>query len=731
MVIARRLVPSRIASVGASIPDMPGSVPLIAAGGIILIIAVLVATTAIGSGDYGQWLMVSRAFGGATTPAYRALGDVPPLVPTLIALIAGWVGNPVLALHLVGFVIVAGLGGALFAVGRAVDGRTATGLVAVILGLLVTDRYLELLAFGGLLQAAAVVFLMLAIAAFTAALRSAAAERRWWMAGCVALMAACLTHVPTATIALPVCLATAALTLLPRAGVTFATRLRAAWPLGAAMAVIGAYWILVIAPASVGYVANPASLAWRGPERVLDVLASYPPTIGILVLGIAYLGRWAWRLARDRRMPPSSDARLVLATWVAVSWGAYVFSAFTGAATDYPRFGPLLLAPLLVAGAAMLGAVGADLHRRSPGRATGERGLAVIGLAIVLVAPFSIARYQSEASGYQLTDDQALAAAAAWADSRLMPGVSILAPVREAKWIEGLTGRPALFSSQIRYAFRPIEWERGLAASALLRGNLSLANESFFLTMTDGAPTDAGAQPRSIIIGANHGGEFLDLLRVVPASMVIVAADGSTLASLPALGARGMETMSAPDRLTTTTHWAGTRGRSPVALTQVLAMTRGTTWFDLDLHVDTPLPIGGLLMELRPPTGIALTKVDSANGTAELTFSRYGRDEPRLRLEVSGGTITWAPSGGLLIQVSGTDLSLRVTDLTVGGASTSLRLLDPRQLVADYNVGAAVLRRDPAYEDRRRRLEFLGFHVAHVDGPYVVMVRTGAAIPAP
>ncbi len=729
--MTRRLVPSRIVTFGASLPDMPNSVPLIAAGGIILIIAALVASTAIGSGDYGQWLMVSRAFGGETTPAYRALADVPPLVPTMIALLAGWVGNPVLALHLLGFVIVAGLGGAFFAIGRAVDGRTATGLLAVILGLLVTDRYLELLAFGGLLQAAAVLFLMLAIAAFTSAMRNPGSERRRWMAGCVALMATCLTHVPTATIALPVCLATAALTLLPREGARFAARLRAAWPLGAALGAIGVYWILVIAPASVGYVANPASLAWRGPERVLDVFASYPPTIAILVGGFAYLARWAWRLARDRRVPATSDARLVLATWVAVSWGAYVFSALTGAATDYPRFGPLLLAPLLVAAAAMLGAMGAELHRRSPGRATGERGLAAIGLAIVLVAPFSIARYQSEAHGYQLTDDRALAAAAAWADSRLMPGVSILAPVREAKWIEGLTGRPALFTSQVRYAFRPIEWERGLAASALLRGNLSLANESFFLTMTDGAPTDAGAQPRSIIIGANHGGEYLDLLRLVPASTAIVAADGSAVASLPALGARGIETTTAPDRLTTTTHWAGTRAGSPVDLTQVLAIARGTTWFDLDLHADTSLPIGGLVMELRPPTGVALTRVDAANGVAELTFARYGRDQPRLLLEVSRGTITWAPSGGLLITASGADLSLRVTDLTAGGASTSLRLLDPRQLIADYDVGAAVLRRDPAYEDRRRRLESLGFHVAHVDGPYVVMVRTGAAIPVP
>ncbi|TAL06320.1 MAG: hypothetical protein EPO00_11345 [Chloroflexota bacterium] len=736
MVIARRLAASRLAGAGTSLPELPASVPLVAVGGIVGIMAALVASTAIGSGDYGQWLMVSRAFGGATTPAYRALSDVPPLVPTAIAMIARLVSDPILALHLIGFLIVAGLGSALFAVGRAVDGRTSTGLVAVVLGLLVTDRYLELLAFGGLLQAAAIVFLLVAVGAFTLALANPARERRWWMVGSAALFATCLTHVPTATLALPVCLAAAALSVLPRDGMVprtgagFTSRLRTAWPLGAATMAIAAYWVVVIAPASIGYVANPASLAWRGPERVIEVLAAYPPTLVIIGLGGVYMARWAWHLVRDRRLPAPTDPRSVLGVWIGASWGAYLFSAVTGAATDYPRFGPLLLAPLLVAAAAAIGAAGASLHGRWPGRATGERGLVAIGLAIVVVAPFSIARYQSEAHGYELTDDRALAAAAAWADSRLVPGVSILAPVREAKWIEGLTGRPALFSSQIRYAFRPIEWERGLAASALLRANLAMANESFVLTMTDGAPSSTDGQPRSVIIGANHGGEIVDLLRLVPASLAIVDGAGVTIASLPALKPDGLDTTQSPDRLATTTRWTGTRAGSPVSLTQAVSIERGTTWFDLDLHADTGTPISAVVVELRPPSGVALTDVVAANGTAELTFARLGRSAPRLRLAVSGGSIAWAPSGGLIIRTQGPDLSLRVTDLTAGGASTSLRLLDPRTLVADYDVGAAILRRDPSYEDRRRRLEALGFHVAHVEGPYVVMVRTGAAVPA-
>jgi hypothetical protein len=56
--------------------------------------------------------------------------------------------------------------------------------------------------------------------------------------------------------------------------------------------------------------------------------------------------------------------------------------------------------------------------------------------------------------------------------------------------------------------------------------------------------------------------------------------------------------------------------------------------------------------------------------------------------------------------------------------------VEPAWLVDDDTVGAAILRRDPSYEDRRDRLAFLGFRVAHAEGPYVVMVRAGSGRPA-
>lgn len=711
--------------------EIPAIAPALAAGGVTAIVALLVGTTPIGSGDYGQWLMVARAFGGASTPEYRVLADVPPLVPTLIASIEGALGDPILALHLVGVLIVIGLGAAFAAAGTIVGGRAYVGLLAVVLGLLVTDRFLELLAFGGLLQAAAIVWLVLAVAAFSQAMRDPGSERRWWIAGCAALFACCLTHVPTAAVAFPVCLAAAGLAAIPGRGDSPAARLRMVRPLVVGFAAIGMYWLIVIAPASLGYVANPASLAYRGPERVIQLLAAYPPTLAIIGIGLVGLATWVARMVATRRLPARRDPRTVLLVWLCVSWAMYVVSALSGASTDYPRLVPLLIAPLVIAAAASLGDVAGWFARRWPARANGERGLVAVGLVVALVAPFSIANFQSEAQGYRLADDRALIAAAAWTDSRLVPGAAVLAPVREAKWFEGLTGRSALFSSQVRYAFRPIEWERSLAADALLRGNLTLANEAFILTMSDGAAASDGPQPRSLLIAMNHGGEFVDLLRLVPATNAIIDEDGATIATLPAMRPAGFERALDADRATATTRWWGARRGSAVAYRQSVSVERGAMSFDMDLRVDTDLAVGGLQVEFRPPAGVAVVDVRASGGTAEVTFARVGRTEPRIRLTVAGGTITETAERGLLVATTGRDLALRVTDLTPGGPSTSLALLDPPQIVADYDIGAVILRRDPAYDARRARLELLGFHVARAEGPYIVMVRSGAVVPAP
>lgn len=706
-------------------PGRPtGLVPMASAAGAILVVAGLVALTPIGSGDYGQWLMVSRAFSGESVPAYRALGDVPPLVPLLIGALAQLTGDGLAALHLTAFLLVAGLGAALFAAGWALDRRPATGLLVAVLGLLVTDRFLDLLAFGGLLQAAATACIVASIAAFMRSLGEPRRELAWWVVGCVALFATCLTHVPTATAGLPVAVAAAGLAVMPTKGESWRSRARRAWPLAVMFALIGAYWVAVIAPASLGFVANPASLAYRGPGRALELLVDYLPTLAICLIGAASLALWSRELLA-RRVPLRSPGTVLL-LWALAAWAAFGLSAVTRASTDYPRFVPILLAPLAVAAAGALTAAGDALRRRRPRTFTAERGFAAIALSVALVAPFSVAGYQTEAAGYQLTDPAALEEVAAWTDAHLVAGSTVLAPVREAKWFEGLTGRATLFSSQVRYAFRPVEWARSLAADALYRTNLTLVNEDFGLQLMDGVPTADGQQPRTVSIAANHGGENIELLRLVAASSVAVDASGATLASLPTLQPAGLDLEQTAGRLAVTTTWSGVRAGTPLTYSQGVSLERGSDSFLFSARVDGTQPVAGLRIELRPPSGVAIVDVAVSGDAAVITFARFGDAQPQLRISAPGGTIAPTAAGGVGIQVPGRALSATVTDLTAGGASTTLRLLDPAQLVEDYDVGAVILRHDTSYDARWSRLELLGFHVAKAAGPYVVLIRSAA-----
>jgi len=58
--------------------------PLLLLGSVLLGCAWVLATTEIGSGDYGQWLMTARPYLGQNVPDYRAASAVPPVMPSLV-----------------------------------------------------------------------------------------------------------------------------------------------------------------------------------------------------------------------------------------------------------------------------------------------------------------------------------------------------------------------------------------------------------------------------------------------------------------------------------------------------------------------------------------------------------------------------------------------------------------------------------------------------------------------
>jgi hypothetical protein len=687
-------------------------------------LGVVVGITPIGSGDYGQWLMASRYYLGEEVPDYRSIDALPPVIPFSLAVLRFVISEPFVALHAFSILLLIGLVFGVYAVATAIFMHRAAGMVAVVLAFLVTDRFLELFAFGGLLQGGAILFTTLSVAAFVRAGAGPGIQRVWWSLGSVSLVLAALSHVGTGVLAVPVALSAAALSLVRIRHMGSARLLRALVPVALILVFFAPYLLLVLLPASQDYVTNPASLNYRGAGRLLDGLTSYWPTVIIMVVGGATIVLGG--LSDLRRGVLGRYVLLLL--WTGAVWGTLLIAILTGASTDYPRFTTPLLIPLVIgaAGGMYVSAklLAAYLYRVHPRIRRRDWVFMSVTALAVTAAPFAVQRYQTLANGYELHDAEALTTVVSPLSDELDQNETVLAPVREAKWIEGLTGRAALFAQSVRYAFRPGEWDRSIAAEALLRSTSAIANEFFFVKFENLAVSDAEAVPRDVIVAANHGGEFVDLLRVSETRVMASDLTRSTLATLANLHPLAVSRTATTENVTIQTNWNGERRGAPISLIQDATLKRNSPTFDLVVEAQTVLPVEGLQIDMRPAPNINITRVVAAGQQAIVYFTRRGLEEPRIRLSVLGGSgrIELIEPDTLRLEATGSRLHVQVSILTAGEPFSRLRMLYPPQLVKEYNIAAILLNEDdPAFEARERRLAAIGFHTAAGDGPYRLM----------
>jgi hypothetical protein len=702
-----------------------GLAPLLAIG---IGLAVVFGSTPIGSGDYGQWLMASRFYLGEQLPDYRSIDILPPVIPFSLAILRLVITDPFAALHIFGVVLLLGVVASVYAVAAAIFTNRATSILAVVLAFLVTDRFLELFAFGGLLQAGALLFMTFSVAAFVRAGAGPGVQRVWWSLGSMSLVLAAMSHVGTGLLAVPVALSAVGLSLVRARRIGLARLLPALVPVGLILVFLVLYWLVVLLPAGEGYVTNPASLNYRGAGRLFEGLFSYWPTVVIIAVGGAAIVMGAIRDLIHRVI----GRYVVLLCWSAAVWGALLFAIFTNASTDYPRFSTPLMIPLVLGAAGGLHAAMGYLARFLDEVRWGIRRsdwvfIAIMALALT-AAPFAVERYQIAARGYELHNATALETVASRLAGEVGQYDAILAPVREAKWIEGLTGRTTLFSQSVRYAFRPGEWERSIAAEALLRSTSAMTNEFFFVKYQDLAVGARVAVPTNAVIAANHGGEFVDLLRVSEHDTRILATDPtqSTLATLVNLRPRAASRIATDEVVAIQTSWIGERRGRQVSVTQDSMLTPNSRTFDLIIDAQTALPVGGVQLDLRSAPGIGMTSVQIVGQQATVHFARRGLEEPGLRISVVGGAgkIQMAEPDTIRVEASGSQLHLQVTALTAGEPFSSLQMLYPRDLVKQYHIAAVVLDEDdPAFAARERRLAAIGFHAEAGDGPYGLMFR--------
>ncbi|HET7581363.1 MAG TPA: hypothetical protein VFL75_01260 [Candidatus Limnocylindria bacterium] len=674
--------------------------------------------------------MSSRFYLGQPIPAYRDVTALPPAVPALLALIRLLISDPVVALEALNGLLLMGLFASLYLLGAVLLSSRWAGIFAALIGFVVTDRFLELFAFGGLLQSSAIMFMGLSVVAFAQAGRTPRLERRWWLAGTVMLALAVLSHVATGLIALPVSFAAAGLALLPRRNLGWRALAHALLPLLIGLAAISAYWLIVLLPASADYVTNPASLAYRGPDRLFASLFSYWPTSVVVALGGLAIGLGSLGALVRRHV----DGYVLLLLWVAGTWGALAYSMLSGAATDYPRFATVLLAPLVVGAAGsvlwLVNALARYIRELEP-RAPQVAFVIVTALVLCGVAtPFAVQRYARQAAVYQPRDAASLSAAAETIDRALgeQPG-AVLADVRDGKWLEGLTGREALFSLPVRYAFRPLEWQRSLDADALLRSTTTLTSGLVTAMFINDRMREGAVVPSDLLLRANHGGEFVDVLRLNQAAIEIgTGKQRVSAASLsPVRAAPGED----PQSVSLSTIWA-TQSRPRMTFSE-----RATVWKDgAALGILLQSPGQRLSATLSPPAGSTWTISDAAGNQATACLPPVGNAQPCIGVWVgqSESTLAATEGGGLRVTAPGGRADVLVTALTAGRASVGMDLISPPRLIAERNVKAALLWMfDPAFNDRVRRLQELGFHVASISGPYEVLLRddVGGAAPSP
>lgn len=686
-------------------------------------LAVAIALVPIaGRGDYGQWLMTSRFYLGESVPDYRVIPNLPPLIPLLLAGIRTLVADPVLALSVLNTSLLGGLGLAFYLAGSWITRSRISGVLAAVAGLLVTDRYLELFAFGGLFQAAAVGVMCFGVAALA---RGGLGPMRhgWWAVGSVAMLVVTGVHVGTALLAVPVSLAVSGLLLLQlylrRAEVSRAVTITAV-----TTAVLGAYWAIVLVPGSGDYLTNPASLAYRGPDRLFVSLADYPPTLAVAVVGVLSIALGLRSSIRHRRV----DGTVILATWVLVVWGGLAASALSGAATDYPRFATVLLAPLVIAAGAGSARV-ALLVARWLGRVqprVGQGRWLVIALvaAIVVAGPTAVNRFGRQASVYQPINAAALTAAATWIDEELAgDDLAVLANVRESKWIEGITGRTTLFAQPVRYAFRPIEWQRSVDANAILRSTNGLTNGLWWASFLSRRGADDAVVPTGLTLSVNHGGELVGVLQEVRSGTGPVTADGS-LISIDRLAPASTTSRETERQASITTRRLDRDGGSGVELASTVRLwADGSTMQLVTSSSGTPVRV-----ELRIPSGMAASSVSVAAREGRICFTQIGGSEPCLRISspTPDARLRITPAGRIVVTTTTSHRAIvHITALTAGRPSVALGLLDPAEIVDRHGIGAVLLNgEDLAFASREARLAALGFQPGPTFGPYQVLVRS-------
>lgn len=690
---------------------------------IALLVFVVVVKSPIGTGDYGQWLMVSRYYAGESIPDYREIAAVPPVLPLFVASLSQVVHDPIAIMTITKALVVVAFYLATYWAGAGIFNDKSAGLLGATATFLVSDRMLELFAFGGLPQATCLVFLAFAIGFFARAQRYHGLAMRYWIGGSAALLLAALSHAGTGSLAVLSCSAVAIVAALGNSHLSLRRKVIALTPLAVCLMALAPYWLLVILPQNHEYLLNSASLSYRGPWAFWRRLSAYEWNLVVAGFGAVALLIGVWRELAGQRLGHFS----ILIVWAAAVWGFFALTILSNVGTEYPRFQYPLLQPLALAlggGVAALARASARWLIFDPIRSQVWVPLTILAVTLLFIGPSTVTSFGREAQFYRFSELSHLIQRLEGLDQNLEPDASIVTTVAVGKWFEGVTGRSALFSMPNRYSFRPVERERSLAADVILRSTFSATDGQFFLRytgLTQGVPTNQW-------VTINHRGEYVDLLQLSPSAFQVMSG-GQIVASLGTLEPQGFESLLDDDVVFIESHFGGKAQDSPLLVSQQAVISKSTTTLAFTYQVATGISVDELRMTLtsllgRTPAGVAFL-ADSV----DLAFPELAQSQPYLKIRVDGRetSILQDADGGIRIVARNTttlrfEVSFEPTAPDINGSA----LLDPAEMVDQYKIEAAVLVADTSLERRIERLAALGFEAQGEVGGFVFALRKPA-----
>lgn len=697
----------------------------------------------IAGGDSGQWVMLARAYDGRPIPSYRDPTAVPPLAPLLVlgaehlAGGDGYTGAKLALAIALGTVALA-----TFILARELFGLPA-GVVCALLTVAGQSFFLRLTSFGALPQLLALGGFAFALAAIAIWMRTRSRASRVALGLAGAMML--LGHVPTGVTGLPIVLA-ALLAAPPGPALQLRRVVAWAWqrvlPLAPALA--GAV-LYVVAKRDTfeQYLVNEATYFQRGLGIAIGELMRMRASSVMFIVGGALLllvllravraiREFRWDFARAAQVHPGAVRPAVVLVLPAVLIGvmAVVFH-LSRVGTDYARMFPLAGLPAIVAvGALLPQRLALSVGPPRPGRWVRLAALGVVLLLFAATVPQVLAQQTVAIRYYSVRSPPDLRDALAAVDLLVPQGDTVWTPIREGKWLEGITGRAALFALPAWAIFRPWEFERKEAAETLAGGTAALVTGPMSLRFQPSAAEPRFADdPRMLVY---YKGERYPVLRLDEAASRILLADGTEV-PLTALTWR-TEDMVVDSGVATYEQRAGPdpAGGPAVQVIRRATVAQGQPGATLVVEAVAGQPVQQLVLAFTAPDNLTRWGATVEGPTLHAEVTRFAQPFG-LRvhlLDGAPGLFTLEGRRGELVLVppagsTSVAATLGLEPLPVGRPPSELQVLQSAELLQRFDVHWALFPLKGA--DRERfAARALGFEPVHVNGSYELLFRGGA-----